>query len=215
MKSSSKRVGQLYPVLLDYHGNIIDGEHRYSVDEGWRTMRLEHIRTEKDRLIARIISNTVRRSVPRREKTELLAKLGEIYLNEGVEPKKISERIMEETGMSYRWVMKYLPDKYKAEPEKGKRSKPLNLTNVKVARRATEEEELLRTPPEKQILTVKKYANTHFVNVMVEKPFYTRLEKAAEKLGTTPDVLINNALLLIMKKLEEKVGRKNEKTDQA
>jgi hypothetical protein len=53
---------------------------------------------------------------------------------------------------------------------------------------------------------VKKYANTHFVNVMVEKPFYTKLEKAAEKLGTTPDVLINNALLLILKKLEESVG---------
>ena len=83
LKSSSKTIGQLYPVLLDYHGNIIDGQHRYGVDEGWRTMRLEHIRTEKDRLIAHIISNTVRRSVPRREKTELLAKLGEIYLNEG------------------------------------------------------------------------------------------------------------------------------------
>jgi hypothetical protein len=55
--------------------------------------------------------------------------------------------------------MKHLPDKYKAEPEKGKRSKPLNLTNVKVARRATEEEKLLRAPPEKEILTVKKYAN--------------------------------------------------------
>jgi hypothetical protein len=102
LKFSSKRIGQLYPVLVDYHGNIIDGEHRHGVDEGWRTMRLEHIRTEKDRLIARIISNTVRRTVPSREKTMLLAKLGEIYLNEGVEPKKISERIMKETGMSYR-----------------------------------------------------------------------------------------------------------------
>jgi ParB-like chromosome segregation protein Spo0J len=43
LKSSSKRIGQSYPVLLDYYGNIIDGEHRYSVDEGWRTIRLEHI----------------------------------------------------------------------------------------------------------------------------------------------------------------------------
>jgi hypothetical protein len=59
LRLSSRRVGRLYPVLLDYRGNIIDGEHRYGVDEGWRTMRLEHIRTEKDRLIAHIISNTV------------------------------------------------------------------------------------------------------------------------------------------------------------
>jgi len=44
--------------------------------------------------------------------------------------------------------------------------------------------------------------NTHFVSVTVEKPFYTRLEKTAEKLGTTPDVVISNALLLTLKKLE-------------
>lgn len=51
---------------------------------------------------------------------------------------------------------------------------------------------------------MREYANTHFVNVMVEKPFYTRLEKTAEKLGTTPDVLVSNALLLTLKKLEKR-----------
>jgi predicted DNA-binding ribbon-helix-helix protein len=42
---------------------------------------------------------------------------------------------------------------------------------------------------------------TH-VNILVEKQFYTKLEKIAEKLGTTPDMLINNALLMILKRLE-------------
>jgi hypothetical protein len=224
LKSSSKRIGQLYPILVDYHGNIIDGEHRYSVDEGWRTIRLEHIRTEKDRLIARIISNTVRRSVPRREKTELLAKLGEIYLNDGVEPGRIAYKISEETGMTCRWVTKYLSDKFK-DPLQSKRASSAerrsagNSKPSDVKKEEPKEIAELTAPPEKQFLTVKKYANTHFVNVMVEKPFYTRLEKVAEKLETTPDVLINNALLLILKRLEEKVGSKNEKrrqdTDQA
>jgi len=59
---------------------------------------------------------------------------------------------------------------------------------------------------EGRVLTVKKYASTHFVNVMVEKPFYAKLEKVAEELGTTPEVVINNALLLIAKRLEERVG---------
>jgi len=45
---------------------------------------------------------------------------------------------------------------------------------------------------------------------MVEKPFYTKLEEIAEKLGTTADVLINNALLLIVKRLEERGEAKNE-----
>ena len=38
------------------------------------------------------------------------------------------------------------------------------------------------------------------------KSFYTQLERIAEKLGTMPDVLINNALLLIVKRLEERAG---------
>jgi len=47
---------------------------------------------------------------------------------------------MEKTGMSYPWVMKYLPDKYKAEPKKGRRSRFPKLTNVKVLRRRTGED---------------------------------------------------------------------------
>ena len=200
LKSSAERIGQLYPILVDYHGNIIDGEHRFGVDEKWRKVRLEHIRTEKDRLIARIVSNTVRRSVPRKEKRELLERLGEIYLNEGVEPGKIAHKIADETGMSYTWVMKHLSDRFKDS---------VKSESARATRRVAKEDELT-APPKEKVLTVKKYANTHFVNVMVEKPFYTRLEKIAEKLGTTPDVLISNALLLTLKKLEKR-GRGNGK----
>jgi len=64
------------------------------------------------------------------------------------------------------------------------------------------------------MLTAKNYTNTHFVNIMVEKPFYTRLKKTAEKLGTTADVLISNALLLTLKELEGKERKSNEKRRQ-
>jgi hypothetical protein len=37
----------------------------------------------------------------------------------------------------------------------------------------------------------------------MDRKFYAKLEKA-EELGTTPDVLINNAPLMILKRLEEK-----------
>jgi len=63
-------------------------------------------------------------------------------------------------------------------------------------------------PPD---LTVKKYANTRFVNVMVEKPFYIKLEKAAEELGTTAEVVINNALLLIVRGWKKGWEAKNER----
>jgi hypothetical protein len=200
LKSSSKRIGQLYPILLDYDGNIIDGQHRYSMDKGWRTMRLEHIRTEKDRLIARIISNTVRRTVPSREKTELLGKLGEIYLSEGVEPGRIAYRIAEETGMSYRWAAKYLPEKFKESLQSERRSGAVArcATGDLKSRRAISFE--LEEPPQGAV-AIKAYGNTNFVNIMLEKQFYKQLEEKAERLETTPDKLIYNAIRLILKNL--------------
>jgi len=93
LKLSARRIGQLHPILVDYHGNIIDGEHRFSADQNWKRVRLNHIRTEKDRLVARIISNNCRRSVSANEKMRLLYNLGEILLDEGVEPGRIAYKI--------------------------------------------------------------------------------------------------------------------------
>jgi transcriptional regulator with XRE-family HTH domain len=198
---SGERAGRLYPVLLDRHGNIIDGMHRLTADKKWPKITIENIETEEQRLIARIISNVCRRHIPAKEKREMLGRLGEIYQKEGVEQGKIAYKIAEKTGMSYRWVMKYLPNQFKDD---------VKSESARAARRAaedakrSEEPKEIVEPPKEKILTVQKYANTHFVNVIVEKPFYTRLERMAEKLGTTPEVLISNIFLKGLKELEEK-----------
>lgn len=192
LKYSSKRIGQLYPILIDYYGNVIDGEHRFGVDEKWKRMRLGHIRTEKDRLIARIASNIVRRSVSSKEKKELLGKLGEIYLNEGIAPGKIAYTVAEETGMSYTWVMKYLPYRFKDN---------VKSESARATWRVAEEDKLME-PLKEKILTIQNYRNTDFINILIEKTFYSRMERLADRLGTTPDVIISNALLLTLKKLE-------------
>ena len=189
LKSSAERVGQLYPILVDYYGNIIDGKHRFSVDREWKRVILEHVKTEKDRLIARIISNTLRRSVSRNEKTELLGRLGEIHLGEGIELGKIAYEIAEQTGMSYQWVMKYLPDRFKDHLQ-SERAKP-------ALRRRAETSKLLDPPGD--LLSIRAYANTEFVNIVVKKPLYEKLEERARKLETTPDKLVYNAILLILK----------------
>jgi len=157
LKSSSKRVGQLYPILVDYYGTIIDGKHRFSADREWKRITLEHVKTEKDRLVARIISNNLRRSVSSDEKKELLGRLGEIHLSEGIELGKIAYGI---------------------------------------ARRARTSK--LLDPPE-EALSIRAYANTEFVNIILKKPLYEKLEEKAKKLETTPDKLIYNAILLILK----------------
>lgn len=116
LKALSKRVGRFYPLLLDKHGNIMGGRHRLAADEDWPKMRLEHMGTEEDRLVARLISNVCRRDVSAGEKSGMLGKLGKICLSEGLKLGKIAYKVAEETGMSYWWVMKYLPDKLKERP---------------------------------------------------------------------------------------------------
>jgi len=36
----SEKIGQLYPVLVDAEGNVIDGFHRLEADPKWRTEKL-------------------------------------------------------------------------------------------------------------------------------------------------------------------------------
>lgn len=212
LKSSSKRVGKLYPVLLDKHGNVIDGLHRLAADPSWPKIKLDHIKSKEDRLIARLVANVCRRNVSAEEKRDMLRELGELYLEAGVKPgAKLANKISEKTGMSYRWVMKYLPDHLKERPGAGGPSPRLNLAKERnadpVAQRATVIEFLLFKPTEK-VLTVKKYANVNFVQVMLDKRFYANIERIAEHLGIAPDAIINNILVWAVRKLTEDLSPK-------
>ena len=209
LKLSSKRVGRLYPVILDAHGNIVDGLHRLEADPNWPKIRLSNIVSNKDRLVARLIANVCRRRVSAEEKSQILEELGELYFKAGFKPgAEIARKISEETGMSFRWVMKYLPDKFKERPGIGGPARHLNLTKAKeniyecrVANRATLQIEFSLSEPVERVLTVKKYANVNFVQVMLEKRFYANVERLAENLGTAPDVILNNVLVLAVRKL--------------
>jgi len=90
--------------------------------------------------------------------------------------------------------MKYLPDRFKDS---------VKSESAHAIRRIATKDKLTE-PPKEKILTIKKYANASFINVLLEKPIYARLEKTAERLGTTPDVILSNAILLALKRLEGK-----------
>jgi len=223
LKASSERVGKLYPVLLDKYGNIIDGKHRLEVDENWPKVKLEHVETDKQLLMARLIGNVCRRLVSNEEKRRMLAQLGEIYLKEGIERGKIAYKIAGETGMSYRWAMKYIPAKYKARAGAGGPPKSLSfyesegddvsdvykskskIQKSKVACFATQEHEQLLLEPKERILKLKNYKNTDFVNLVMERRVYRRLEESAEKLGIEPEAIMSNIFFLALRKLEEMV----------
>ena len=85
--------------------------------------------------------------------------------------------------------MKYRPDRFKYHLQSG-RAKP-------ALQRRAETSKLLDPP--KEALSIKTYANTKFVNVVLKKSLYEKLQERAKKLKTTPDKLIYNAILAILK----------------
>ncbi|RLG03194.1 MAG: hypothetical protein DRN61_05210 [Thaumarchaeota archaeon] len=111
LRDSIKKVGRLYPVLVDAHGNIIDGYHRLAADPNWPVHKVEEIKDPVQLTIARLVANVCRREVPAEEKTKWLRQIAELT---GWTPKQIAENL----PVSYRWVMKYFPDELKDQEMK-------------------------------------------------------------------------------------------------
>ncbi|MFX1534200.1 MAG: ParB N-terminal domain-containing protein [Promethearchaeota archaeon] len=202
IKSSSEKIGQLYPILVDNFGQIIDGEHRYKADKNWKKVKLENIKTTKDLLIARLACNTVRRTTTSKEKTELLDKLGEICQNEGVSIGRISYELMYQTGMSYRWIAKYLPKRFKDSRRVRKTHGPKK--SKKVIKKQKADSFTLQDSPE-GLLDVCAYRNTNFVNITMQKSLFTKLERKAKKLDTTVTNLLYNAIMQVLDRFHQKL----------
>jgi hypothetical protein len=204
LRFSAEQIGRLYPVLVDKDGEIIDGHHRLRADPHWPVMKLENVKTDEQRLIARLITNVCRRMVSASEKKEILKKLYYFYLEKGIEPSKIVRKITERTGMSYRWVMMYLPEKLKQRPgvggpRKGSKFGANNFSNCEVANLATTQHEGgLLTPRKEPVVTIKKYANTGFVGLLLEKRTYMKFEEFAESNDVETETVITNAFLLAL-----------------
>lgn len=188
LELSVEKVGNLYPVLEDYYGNLVDGQHRLEADAKWPRIRLKHIKTEKQRIIARLISNACRRIVSAEEKVNMLDKLGQILLKEDLGLGELSKKIAEETGMSYTWVMKYLPAKYKEQSQ----SQRASSATRHVARADGFPWQL--KPTEEKLIAIEKYRNSNFVFFAMKKSLYERIERVSDILRTTPEILIQSAI---------------------
>ncbi|MGA3060800.1 MAG: ParB/RepB/Spo0J family partition protein [Candidatus Bathyarchaeia archaeon] len=207
LRRTSSVVGRLYPVIVDSHGRVIDGEHRLKADPNWFKVEIPSVESEEQRLLARLISNVCRRDVSSAEKTEMLRELGRIYLQQGVSRSELVKAITRKTGMSYRWVMKYAPDELKLRPGLGGPKSQKDIYETEVAWLATGVDELLLKPSER-VARLTNYSNTNFVTIMVEKQFYLKFKEAATELGVDVDVIINNALLLAFQKVK-KLAKQN------
>jgi hypothetical protein len=124
----SIKIGELYPVLKDKFGNIIDGNHRLKVDPNWKTQVIPEIDTPEKLVISKMHANWNRRQLTYQEKEEWINTLAEIYQKEGykalITSNEIVTKIKEATGLSQPTINKYLHNEFKVFTDKDRIRKP-------------------------------------------------------------------------------------------
>ena len=113
LAETRRSLDELYPVLLDAHGNLIDGNGRLDAAPDWRTETRENIRTRSQLWLARIIANSCRRVVSREERAEQFTELAKSLMEEELPREDMVSTISRLTTFSDRYVRELLPDEYK------------------------------------------------------------------------------------------------------
>jgi len=103
LEKSEKTVGQIYPVLKDKNGNIIDGFHRKRVNANWK----EEVLDVDDPLqILKIrVATQYRRDVPSEEKKTWIKDCRKLLQEKG--KSGTQQEIADTLGISRQWVSKY------------------------------------------------------------------------------------------------------------
>jgi hypothetical protein len=120
LATSSEGLGELYPVIVDKFGNVIDGNHRLGENPNWHKEVRPQIDSPKKLQLAMLASNFNRRNMTAEEITQRITFL----LNEGMKPAEIAKV----AGISERTIAKYTPQELKdrKKVEAGKASKLQN-----------------------------------------------------------------------------------------
>jgi len=101
---SEKKIGQIYPVVKDKKGNILDGFHRKRADPDWKEVVLP-IEDELEALRVRVHLNDLRRDVPRSEKEQWVKQARAILQKRGL--KGTQREIGEVLERPQQWVSDY------------------------------------------------------------------------------------------------------------
>lgn len=121
---SRQKIGELYPVIQDAHGNIIDGFHRLEETPEWRTETLEWVKTDAQLWLARITANGLRRNVPIAERETQFSALAQCLIEkENVPVEKVIKTIASLTTYTEAYVRLLLPPEYKREYTKPVKTK--------------------------------------------------------------------------------------------
>jgi len=104
LRKSKENVGQIFPVIKDQHGKILDGFHRKRIDPNWKETMVT-VENDLQGLLIRVHSNILRRKVDEKEKQDWVKEARKILQFMG--QKGTQEEIAKALGMSQPWVALY------------------------------------------------------------------------------------------------------------
>ncbi len=171
LKNSKEIIGTLYPRLFDKQGREIDGFHREEADSDWPTTKLEQIDTDVKYWTARIVANSHRRTVSKKERKKEVIELAKALRAEGHEGSLVKP-ISRFTTFTERYIQTLLPEEFKQTHEKSELSSQSKQKPKRKPRKQTSEEEKLRN-------LYKKVENSAFTGKMST----SNLKLKAEELG--------------------------------
>ena len=105
LKSSESYVGQIFPVLKDQHGNILDGFHRKRINPDWKEEEVVVVDPMQS-LVIRVHANSLRRDVPWSEKHKWIMEARKL-LNPQDPMQPSQGEVAKALGMSQQWVSKH------------------------------------------------------------------------------------------------------------
>lgn len=115
LSKSEQIVGQLYPVIVNQTGKVLDGNHRVEENPSWHKKVVE-TKSRAEEILVRIHAHH-RRRVSQEETKAMLLELAAGLEASGTECRTISAEITKLTPYSDRYIQMLLPEKYK-QPEK-------------------------------------------------------------------------------------------------
>ena len=147
LRRSKGQVGYIEPVIVDKKTKeVVIGYHRKRADPNWIEREME-FQNEKQKLLFKIHSDTVRRTVTAKERQSQLIRLASILESEGIPREQICTEIVKLAPFDETYVRKLLPAKYK-QPVKRKAAK-LAVKPVYEEKKEVEAKPAEKKPPPK------------------------------------------------------------------
>jgi hypothetical protein len=123
LQKSIKKTGQLYPVLVNQEGEILDGNHRA---DGNPDAETKIIKT-KNRYEALMVRGNAhyRRRVPQEETQQLILEMAQEAEKTGMPKEEIAQKIVEDLPYSQQYILRLIPAEYKS-PQKAEQGSKRN-----------------------------------------------------------------------------------------